>query len=137
MAGVRLHREHGLNPTLPVCFWCGTETGEVALLGAKYPKRAPQKMVLDIEPCDGCKVNMAKGVVLIHVTKDPIQEGIPEIAYGAHPTGDWVVMTEDAIERIISPPEKAKEITTAGKALLETETWKALGLDHAQDYIAT
>ena len=32
-AGIKLSPKHGLNPTIPVCFWCGEERNEVALLG--------------------------------------------------------------------------------------------------------
>ena len=30
-AGIKLSPKHGLNPTIPVCFWCGEERNEVAL----------------------------------------------------------------------------------------------------------
>ena len=36
---IRLHKEHSLNPTLCTCFYCGKETGEIALLGASYGGR--------------------------------------------------------------------------------------------------
>lgn len=35
MSNIRLHKDFGLNPTLPTCFYCGEETSEIALLGAK------------------------------------------------------------------------------------------------------
>lgn len=52
---IRLHPEHGLNPTLCTCFWCGEDTGEIALLGATYNGEAPMHMVLNYEPCAACK----------------------------------------------------------------------------------
>jgi hypothetical protein len=33
---MRLHNEYGLNPTIPICFFCGESKDEVALLGANY-----------------------------------------------------------------------------------------------------
>jgi hypothetical protein len=53
-----LSKEHGLNPTMPVCYWCGEETGEVALLGAAYKGEAPMHMVLNKEPCPACKAKL-------------------------------------------------------------------------------
>ena len=52
---IRLHPEHGLNPTLCTCFWCGEDTGEIALLGATYNGEAPMHLVLNYEPCAACK----------------------------------------------------------------------------------
>lgn len=33
MNGIEISPKHGLNPTIPVCFWCGKEKNEIALLG--------------------------------------------------------------------------------------------------------
>ena len=35
---LRLHPNHGLNPTIPLCFLCGKEKNEVVLLGSSYKK---------------------------------------------------------------------------------------------------
>ena len=45
--GIQVSPKHGLNPTIPVCFWCGKERGEVALLG-RLPgdAEAPKNVVL-------------------------------------------------------------------------------------------
>lgn len=54
-AGIKLSPKHGLNPTIPVCFWCGEERNEVALLGHIGDGRkhedfeAPRHMVIDYE----------------------------------------------------------------------------------------
>ena len=64
-AGIKLSPKHGLNPTIPVCFWCGEERNEVALLGHIGDGRkleefeAPMHMVIDYEPCEKCRANMA------------------------------------------------------------------------------
>ena len=42
---IRLHKQFGLNPTLSTCFYCGQETGEIALLGASYDGEAPMNLV--------------------------------------------------------------------------------------------
>ena len=33
MDSILLSPKHGVNPTIPVCFWCGREKNEVALMG--------------------------------------------------------------------------------------------------------
>ena len=43
---LRLHPNHGLNPTIPLCFLCGKEKNEVVLLGSSYKKEAPKNMLL-------------------------------------------------------------------------------------------
>ena len=30
---ILLSPKYGVNPTMPVCFWCGEDRGEIALLG--------------------------------------------------------------------------------------------------------
>lgn len=70
-AGIKLSPKHGLNPTIPVCFWCGEERNEVALLGHIGDGRkhedfeAPMHMVIDYDavrkmPCKhgvGCNTD--------------------------------------------------------------------------------
>ncbi len=98
---IRLHPQHGVNPTLPVCFWCGKETGEVALLGAAYKEQAPMHMVLNVEPCEKCRANMALGITIAEAHRRPhpncAQEGDVWL------TGRWIVLKEEAFRRIIQP----------------------------------
>ena len=30
---IRLSKEHGVNPTIPICFWCEKDKNEIAMLG--------------------------------------------------------------------------------------------------------
>ena len=75
-SGITLHREHGLNPTMPVCAYCGESKQTIALLGASYKGKAPMKMILDLEPCDTCKSNMSKGITFVEVNSE--EERIPQ-----------------------------------------------------------
>lgn len=69
---IKISPKHGVNPTIPICFFCGEEKQEIALLGKIGGKsedlEAPRHMVLDYEPCDKCKEQMKLGVVLIPVS---------------------------------------------------------------------
>ena len=71
-AGVRLSPKHGVNPTLPVCFWCGKERGDIALLGRIGGSRdleAPRHAIVDFEPCDCCRGKMGLGFTLMEATR--------------------------------------------------------------------
>lgn len=83
--GIALHAKHGLNPTLCTCFFCGEETGEIALLGAAYKGEAPRHMCIGLEPCAKCKEKY-HGMVLI-----------VEVDVSETPTGRWVAIPKDAV----------------------------------------
>ena len=71
---IKLSPKHGVNPTIPICFWCGKEKNEVALLGrigGKEDIKAPKNMVLDFEPCADCIAKMALGVTCMECTEKP------------------------------------------------------------------
>ena len=105
---IKLSPKHGLNPTVPVCFFCGKTKNEVAILGKinKQDDEAPSHMILDYEPCDECKKQMARGITLIGVTDKPVSKNQPPISKdetGEHyPTGDWCVVTEDCAKRLFT-----------------------------------
>ena len=114
--GIEISPKHGLNPTIPVCFWCGKDKNEIALLGrirekttnrfgANVTKRdsdieAPRRMVLDYEPCDECKKMWESGVVVIEVQQTPINPNQPEIQGGIYPTGRFAVVTVEGADRV-------------------------------------
>jgi len=103
---IKLSEKYGVNPTIPVCFWCGESKNEIALLGRLGDARkgedieAPKNMVLDYEPCDKCKENMALGVTLMEVQNEPLHEKQPEIQKDLYPTSRWCVITREAADRI-------------------------------------
>ena len=60
---IELSPEHGLNPTMGVCFRCGKPTGEIALLGRLRTgscddAEAPREAVLSLDPCAECVKEM-------------------------------------------------------------------------------
>lgn len=105
--GVKLSPKYGVNPTLPLCFWCGKERGDIALLGHIGDGRkgedieAPKHMVIDYEPCDECKKNMTLGVTCIEVD-ETATDNRPPIGEDCYPTGRWVVLKEKAAQRIFA-----------------------------------
>ena len=99
---IRLSENHGVNPTIPVCFWCGKEKNEIALLGRlKGDMEAPRNALLDYQPCEECKKKWAKAIMLIGVTDTPKFSNQPPICMGngklQYPTGSCVGLTEHGV----------------------------------------
>jgi hypothetical protein len=124
--GIRISKKYGANPTIPICFWCGNEKNEVALLGQlKDDKEAPRNCVLDYEPCEECQKNMSLGVTLIGTLRTPINETLPPIKNTEdevlYPTGQWLVVTKEAAKRYFGEVVTEEEIENTDKVLVEQE----------------
>jgi hypothetical protein len=111
---IRLHKEHGLNPTISTCFFCGQDKNELVLLGAAYKEQAPMHMVMNKEPCDTCKGYMEQGVMLISV-----RDG--EHGDNPYKTGKIAVVKVEYMQRV-SPGFKGRI------AFIEDSVWTKLGL---------
>ena len=121
MAGsLKLHWVHGVNPTIPVCYFCGQDKKEVALLGAAYKGQAPMNMVIDQEPCDDCKSWMKKGVILIQVEDN---------SEPPHPvrTGGFCVISEAGIRKMFTD-EAATDLLEKRAGFLEQSLWEDVGI---------
>ena len=90
--GITLHPKYGLNPTLATCFYCGKETGEIALLGVSYPTEAPKNMVINLEPCDECKEKYKDYTLLIEATRKLKPRSRK---YEPVPTGRWAAVKRE------------------------------------------
>lgn len=115
---IRLHKEYGLNPTIPICFYCRKEKNEVALLGAKYVTEAPRHMIIDKQPCDWCRDNMQKGIVFIEVTGT---QDSPQ------PTGCYAVVKEEAAQCLF-PEHLWYRIKDQRLCFIEPTLWDQFGL---------
>ena len=82
---IKLHPKYGLNPTIPVCMYCGEEMNEIAFLGASYKEEAPKTMIMGIEPCEKCAEKFGDFVVLLEHD-------------GKQPTGHWVAVRKECID---------------------------------------
>lgn len=118
---IPLSPTYGVNPTIPLCFWCGNEKNEIALMG-EMPgdTEAPRNAIIDYEPCDACRTNMKKGVTLVGVVKQPLPDGRPPIRDGAYPTGRWVVVEPEGIHSFIKEP-LATKIINEGRAVIDDD----------------
>ena len=126
--GIEVSPKYGLNPTLATCFWCGKETGDLALLGrirsrkgAHDDKEAPHTACLGLAPCDACKRKFAKGVHVIEVSDDGSRFGgneafaLKDGSGAVHwPTGRFVVVREGVIK-----DRKAGQPVLCGKKTMD------------------
>lgn len=87
--GILLHKKYGLNPTLSTCFYCGQETGEIALLGASYNGEAPMHLCTSLNPCPACKEKFKDAVLLV--------EAKPDGRNKPQPTGRWVAVKKEFV----------------------------------------
>ena len=122
---IRISPKHGLNPTIPVCFFCGKEKNELILMGRlKDDAEAPKNTFFDYEPCEECRKKFEQGILLIGVSETS-PDGRPPIAKGVYPTGVYAVVKREAIERLFGPEEAAPALK-AGKALMDEKELKVI-----------
>jgi hypothetical protein len=125
MSGLTMSPKHGVNATVPICFWCGETKDEIAFLGRlKEDMEAPNNLVLDYKPCDKCNKGMKSGITLILVSHTPIMNGQEPInkREKLYPTGSWKVITEDAAKRIFNS-ELLEDILKDRRCLMDQVTW--------------
>ena len=149
MSTIPVSRKYGLNPSIPVCFWCGKEKNEIALLGPNKATRlvkdkhgnlirraygedreAPRHCVIDYEPCDECRQAMEQGITLLATSTLPSLDGAApvmkdEYGHDVYPYPWYVVLTEDAIGRLFTK-SIAEEILAKRKAFVPVEIIQAL-----------
>lgn len=116
---IKFSPKHGLNPTIPVCFFCGQQKNEIALMGRLAgDAEAPRNLILDYEPCDHCKALFAQGILCIGVTEQSPDDR-PPICQSFYPTGAYMVVTEDCIQRWITDETLKQQVLEQRKMLLD------------------
>lgn len=131
--GVILHPEHGVNPTMTQCFYCGKDK-DILLIGKPKPEMYKQGLcdasgkmkmsigVVDMEPCNECRDYMEQGIILISAkdedlgTKDPYR------------TGGWVVIKEEGFKEMINDPELLENVLKKRFCFVSDKVWDNLGL---------
>lgn len=122
---IHVSKKHGVNPSLDLCFWCGEAKG-VALLGyLPNDAEAPREMVTSYDPCDTCKSQFESGITFIEVSASPLAKNQPPIQKDIYPTGNVLVVKEEAVSRIFTEPQTS-EIIKARTCLLDQETFAML-----------
>lgn len=124
---IKLSPKYGLNPSMGVCFICGEDSGEIIISGklGRYFEdpdiEAPHRAVWHKKPCPKCKEYMKQGIILLSV-KDGESGDSP------YRTGKFVVIKEEAMERMISTKELLTDVLKKRMCFIEDKVWNNLGL---------
>ena len=132
---LRISHKHGVNPTIPLCYFCGQPKNEIVLLGLlPNDAEAPRNLVIDYQPCEKCREMMELGVTLVEVTIDPPNVGQPPLAHiegeDIYPTGRWCVVKPEFIDKAINDPDLAENIKRERKAFLPPDAYAKI---HGED----
>jgi hypothetical protein len=124
MSSIRLSPKHGVNPAIPICFFCNKPKNEILLPGLmKGDMEAPKNMVWDKRPCEECEGHMKQGIILISV-----DEKLTTERDNPYRTGGWCVVRENFIERVVTPDELKTDILKRRVAFIPDDAWKMMGL---------
>jgi len=104
---ILLDEEHGVNPTMTTCFYCG-EAKDILLVGkvtgkgmrefANSDGSMPMNIgVVDMEPCRECSKLMEQGIMIMSIK-------IGDESENPYRTGRMVVVQDDFIERLTDEP---------------------------------
>ena len=126
--GIRVSEQYGVNATLCVCFWCGGDTGDLALLGRlKGDAEAPRKSVISYEPCDDCKEKMGRGIALMEVIPTAESDNPPISKDADHSfTGRFFIVSENLVTQLINDNMLVKQVIESRKAFIPPEVFKLL-----------
>lgn len=98
MTDIKLSPNHGVNPSLDMCFWCGESKGILLLGQLENDVEAPREMLTSYEPCDKCAELFTQGVHIIEVTTN--DNDIPPITSDGeveyYPTGKYAVIKRES-----------------------------------------
>jgi len=145
---IRISKEHGVNPSVGLCFFC-QKAKEVVLLGALSPARrdvlfgpghsshsdtphsaeAPHEAIYNMEPCDECEGFMKQGIIFISV--DPDKSGDDHLSPWR--TGGWCVVTEDAVKRWFKGT-MLNSVLHRRFSFVEDAVWDQLGLPRGPEH---
>lgn len=124
--GIYVSPRHGVNPSVAQCFFCMEDKNEVVLFGMlRGDVEAPRQACIDYEPCDKCAAIMQAGIILVSVRAGEEQK---EDNKNPYRTGGWVALKEEALRRIITPPEVVDHILRTRFAFVPDDAWVRLGL---------
>jgi hypothetical protein len=117
----------GVNPTMPVCHYCGETKNMIILTGYEGEKWAkkngipsgemPMTVYIenDIEPCDECK---KKGIAIVEVVSDEDHSF----------TGRRWLMKEEAVIRIFGKQPSLPQILQKRVLIIPKEVTERIGL---------
>jgi hypothetical protein len=126
-----ISKEHGLNPGLEQCYFCMKDVG-VILWGHNRGKEAPRRACVNLDPCSKCAELMKRGVILVSI-RDGEFEDVHSSKQPPNPyrTGGWVVVTEDAVIRMLG--DFAPGLLQLRFGFIEDSAWDKLGFPRTKE----
>lgn len=127
MANIKLSPKHGVNPTIPICAWCGEQKNEVAMLGKidREDSEAPRTCILDYVPCEHCAEQWAMGVAILEATTERPTPYRPPMkkdkGVDIYPTMRMVVINPESASQIFG-----SEMSAGQKILLEDKAFEQI-----------
>lgn len=125
---ITLSPKHGVNPTIPICAWCGESKNEIALMGrigGRDDLEAPRNVVLDYVPCEHCAEQWSQGVAILEATTQRPEPYRPpmkqEKGVDIYPTMRMVVIRPESASQIFG-----HEMSAGQKVLLEDEAFEQI-----------
>ena len=102
---IKMSPNHGVNPSMAKCFFCGESKGLVLLGKLPNDAKAPRECIVDYQPCEECTEHWKKGTPIIKCTAAPVYDR-PPIVDGVWPTGAWCVISNESAEKIFKDKER-------------------------------
>lgn len=126
---MRLSKEYGVNPTIPMCFICGENKNEIILMDANRGKEAPRPgtVAFDREPCDKCREFMKEGIILISVDAEKSKYDMDN----PYRTGGWCVVRDEAVKEFVEG-DIINEILKKRICFVPDEAWEHIGLPRGE-----
>ena len=125
---IRLSDKYGVNPAIPLCFFCLKPKNELILAGRMMDdKEAPRNKVWDKRPCTECENWMKQGIILISVDESKTTD-----QDNPYRTGGWCVVKEDMLKRTLNDQELLDHILQMRVAYLPDEVWDQIGLPRGE-----
>lgn len=118
----------GLNPTIPLCLYCGEAKNEIVLTGLEGERWAEKNglpggempmhihIAGDVEPCNKCK---EKGIALVEVVSDNNKSM----------TGNRWLVKDDFIKRLVNDKNLLESILKKRILMIPSEISKMIGLN--------
>ena len=124
---IRISPKHGVNPTIPICAWCGQKKNEIAMLGKidREDSEAPKNCILDYVPCDHCAEQWSAGVAILEATTKRPEPYRPPMkqdkGVDIYPTMRMVVIRAESASQIFG-----QEMSAGQRILLEDEAFEQI-----------
>ncbi len=125
---IRLSEKYGVNPTVCQYFWCGEDTGELALLGRmRGDVEAPHRAFINYEPCSDCQKKWDSGIVLLEVISVSKTTNPPIFKDGIHAfTGCYMVVPEELVKQLLNQDSVVDRVIEKRKGFLPPEVFNVL-----------